>query len=357
MFETTFAEFGWISKSVVTFALDSTYRTQLYFCLSVYFDLFRYFGTLAAHQWRIKNLHGKDVPLAMRKGMGEWQFIPTEQELIWLQIMFSRSIRESASQVLKDLGKASFNSFIAAGLDALSDQELNSIWVDLSNYLGIKDDPTLSEDYGLSPSLQSFRNDLWDWSKRHYLNSDWWRKLGFYTLRIWTEQPIQKEDLFWYPITVGYARSGPDPEPDQGLLRWYPAIQSEEDYLAEVESRAKEHIREVQVFDRIYVRFNRVIAEHHIERVNAHIKEHESLAQRVTEAPLLEAHIRWSVKALVLGMTYDEIADEEGSVAPHPLNPDTVRKAVVRILKAIGLSRKKGHPKGRKNSKTRNTAR
>lgn len=167
------------------------------------------------------------------------------------------------------------------------------------------------------PVIQELRNQLWDWSDRWKLNSDWCRKRAFDTLVIWSQnnnstdsqweiasedsiilvprmRNIFREQLKWGPSSFGSNRHGPDSVPllGFGLPIWYSGIQTKRSYLAELEGRVKEQIANDSLLSKSspedQKKYQKQImsnAKLYLKLAEDHIKENEKSAKKVVSFP------------------------------------------------------------------------
>ncbi len=155
--------------------------------------------------------------------------------------------------------------------------------------------------------------------------------------------------------------------PSEQFPRWFPFLQTEEHYLAQVEKQLRQHLSK----DVIGAALANGVFGGHINDLIAKIIRNlrsgycKNLAayyeaqgyRRFASATAQSKHIRWTVQLRVIckeadeiRQTIKEIADEEG------IDENAVRKGVKRILREISLPMKppfhsdRGRPKGSKDT-------
>ncbi|MEW6212151.1 MAG: hypothetical protein AB1631_27595, partial [Acidobacteriota bacterium] len=203
------------------------------------------------------------------------------------------------------------------------------------------------------------REAVRQWSIRWHLDADWYRDRALKQLLYWDDEGID-ETLDWGTVSYGSSSHISNKQeiellPSGKFPRWFPFLKTESKYLEEVRQKLWFTLNANPVWAVTSHQPFKSMMESLIEKLIKEVRKNycRKLSElyiakgykRAGRERKIDAHIRWTVQALICDRTIEEIANAEGIE-----DDEGVSKAVQRTLRLLGLPRKEGRPLGRKDS-------
>jgi hypothetical protein len=296
-------------------------------------------GELADH-WQTSFQGGQTV--GDRIGYGSYERPNHEQYKEYLRNRFLEAINENrdARRVLEDLHDEPFRLYLEAGLgykvggctDSLDhDKQARKSARGWTQHLW--NHPKWKDKFEAGPIAydshkESFRQSLFDWSRRSHLDAAWCRECAYNTLDLWAYSQPDREQLKFRPLvkTINFFPMGGDAK---GLSRRftfdYMVIHPQLKFLEETEAEIRE------AFDR---QLNALLMDlKRRAKASGYVQTPETYKSKYREY-----YYGWLVEWAINGKPIKRIAEE--TIDKHADGgPDnkTVRDAVKRLAEDIEL--------------------
>lgn len=267
-------------------------------------------------------------------GYGSYERANREQSKEDLRNRFLKAVNNYARHVLDDLYGEPFRLYLEAGLgfneDVYSD-DLDSYERAIKRESGwtrhLCNRPEWPRKFERGPIAynirkESFRQSLFEWSRRNGLDADWCRESAYNTLDIWAYSRPDSEHSRFQPLVkvITFFQIGrPEKwfELPEGIYL-HPQLYPLEAIEAELQRRVRAYINDVKV---------RLEANKFVPTPEEYkTKKHDS-----------KLRFRWLVERVIYHKPYQTILDELGPEYEHGLEYSTLRKTIVNLAKYIGL--------------------
>lgn len=217
----------------------------------------------------------------------------------------------------------------------------------------------VKEDFALGPSgynpdVRRLFESLFAWARAWHLDATWCVYCALLTLQRWHVNGRRwhlgetSVELPWTLYAANPSLPGHPPEPPAGLPEWDLFYKEEtlKEYLARVEASARDQIANNPLLSIGELSHREAFIKTIPAAAAQYVKEVEGWRdvygwRPITGKPRLKDHILWALRFQVKEESYDDIADSCGE------DPSTVRMAVRRTLKLVGL-KKRALKRGRK---------